>query len=142
VPYRGNGPALADLMGGHIAMMFTSSDSLTQPHKAGRIRVLATSGRARSPFLPEVPTFREAGYDIEGTGWFGLFAPAATPAEIVEHVNEIVVAALRTPELQARIRALGLQPTGTAPATLAAIQQADSELWAPAVRASGFSPDR
>jgi tripartite-type tricarboxylate transporter receptor subunit TctC len=122
-------------------MLFTSSDSLTPPHQDGRIRVLATSGRERSPFLPDVPTFREAGYDIVGAGWFGLFAPARTPDETVDRISGVVVAALRQPDVEKRVRALGLRPTGTSPAALAEIQRADSELWAPAVKASGFSPD-
>ena len=139
IPFRGGAAALTALMGGQIPMVFTSTDSLTELHKAGRIRVLATSDKARSPFLPEVPTFQEAGFNIEGRGWFGMFAPASTPAGIVERLNELVVSAIQAPDGQKRILALGLRPTGTSAATFAAIQRADSELWSPAVKASGFT---
>jgi tripartite-type tricarboxylate transporter receptor subunit TctC len=111
-------------------------------HKAGRIRVLATSDKARSPFLPELPTFREAGYDIEGTGWCGVFAPARTPGEIVERYSKVLVAALRSPQIKDRLVGFGLTPTGTSVADFAAIQRADSERWAPAVKASGFTPQQ
>ena len=126
-------------MSGQIPMIFTSTDSLTELHKAGRIRALATSDRERSPFMPEVPTFQEAGYKIEGRGWFGMFGPAGTPAGTVERLNKLVVSAIQAPDVQKRILALGLRPTGTSPATLGAMQRADSELWAPAVKASGFT---
>ncbi len=104
--------------------------------------MLATSDRQRSPFLPDLPTFKEAGYDIEGTGWYGVFVPAKTPPEIVERLNAAVVAAIKTPLVQERLLAFGLQPTGTSAAELAKIQKADSELWAPAVKASGFTPEQ
>jgi tripartite-type tricarboxylate transporter receptor subunit TctC len=139
IPFRGGAAALSALMGGQIPMVFTSTDSLTELHKAGRIRVLATSDRNRSPFLPEVPTFQEAGYSIEGRGWFGMFGPAGTRAGTVEHLNKLVVSAIQVPDVQKRILALGLRPTGTSAAEFAAIQRADSELWAPAVKASGFT---
>jgi tripartite-type tricarboxylate transporter receptor subunit TctC len=142
VPYRGSGMAINDLVGGHIPMVFSSNDGLSVQHKAGRIRVLATSGLVRSPFLPDVPTFREAGYDIEGVGWFGLFAPARTPDHLVHELSDVVVNALRRHDVRERVLALGLQPTGTAPERLGEIQRADAEGWAPAVRASGFSADK
>ena len=100
-----------------------SSDGLrldgqpTQLHKAGRLRVLATSDKERSPFLPDVPTFQEVGYNIEGRGWFGVFGPAGTPAGTVERLNRLIVSAIQAPEVQKRILALGLQPTGTSAAT-------------------------
>ncbi len=82
INYRGSAAALTDLIGGQVPVLVTTTTDLLEMHKAGRIRVLATSEKARSPFLPELPTFREAGYDIEGTGWYGVFAPARTPGEI------------------------------------------------------------
>ncbi len=89
-----------------------------------------------------MPTFREAGYAIEGAGWYGMYAPAATPADVVERLNGAVVAAVRSPAIKERLLAFGLVPTGTSAAELARIQQADSELWAPAVKASGFTPEQ
>jgi tripartite-type tricarboxylate transporter receptor subunit TctC len=140
--YRGSAAALGDLVAGHVPMVFTTISDLVEMHKAGRIRILATSGKERSPFMPDVPTFREAGFDIQGTSWFGAFAPARTPRDTVDRFSGIMAAAVRAPEVNDRLRAFGLTPTGTSAAELAAIQKADAERWAPAVKASGFTPDQ
>jgi tripartite-type tricarboxylate transporter receptor subunit TctC len=140
VGYRGSAAAVTDLIGGQIPMLVTTTSDLVQQHTAGSIRVLATSGKARSPFLPDLPTFREAGYAIEGTGWYGMYAPAKTPADVVARLNAGVVAAVQVPATKERLMAMGLVPTGTTAAELTAIQKADSDLWAPAVKASGFTP--
>lgn len=92
--------------------------------------------------LTDVPTFREAGYAIQGEGWYGVFAPAGTPADIIARLSTAIVAAARAPEIVARMKALGLQPTGTTPAELGRIQRADLELWGPVIRASGFRPEQ
>lgn len=142
IAYKGGVAALTDLLGGQIPIMIHSINELTEMHKAEKIRVLAIASKARSAFLPDVPTFREAGYDIEGTGWFGLFAPAHIPADVVSRLNGIIVGALAKPEIKARILTLGLQPTGTNPDAFAKILQDDIALWAPAVKASGFAPSQ
>ena len=142
VGYRGSAAALTDLIGAQIPIVVTTTSDLLEQHKSGRVRVLATSDRQRSPFLPDVPTFKEGGYDIVGTGWYGVFAPAKTPADTIERLNRAIVAAIKTPQVQERLLAFGLQPTGTTAAELAKIQKADSELWAPAVAASGFTPEQ
>lgn len=141
VPYRGSAAALTDLVGGQIPLVVTTVSDLAEMHKGGRIRVLATSGRERSPFLPDVPTLREAGYDLVASGWYGMFAPANTPADIVERYSKLIVAAVQTPEVNEQLRKLGLHPTGTAPAEFSKIQKADSEFWAGAVKASGFTAE-
>jgi len=142
VAYKGTAEALVDLLGGHIPAVFTSTNQLVAMHKAGRVRILATSDTERSPFLPDVPTFLEAGSQIQGRGWFGMFAPAGTPADVVERLNRLIVAAIHRPDIRERILALGLQPTGTSVPEFAAIQRADSERWAPAVKASGFRAEQ
>jgi hypothetical protein len=111
--YKGNPQAITDLIGGHLPMHFTSTQDLVEAHKAGRIRVLATSGRERSTALPEVPTFTESGYGIRGEGWHGIYAPARTPVEVVAKLNRAVVEAVRTDEFSKRLTPLGVQPTGT-----------------------------
>jgi tripartite-type tricarboxylate transporter receptor subunit TctC len=141
VPYKGSAATLTDLAAGHIPMVFTTISDFVEMHKAGRIRILATAGAMRSPFVPEVPTFREAGFDIQGTSWFGAFAPGRTPRETVDHYSAVMAAAVRMPEVRERFLGWGLQPTGTSAAEFAAIQKADSERWAPIVKASGFSAD-
>ncbi len=139
VPYRGSAAALADVIAGHIAMIVTTTADLVQMHKAGRIRVLATSDQQRSPFLPDVPTFREAGYDLVGAGWYGVFAPAKTPPALIERYSKAMAAAVRVPEIKAKLLVFGMAPTGTSAAELARIQKADSAIWAPAIQASGFT---
>lgn len=142
VGYRGSAAALTDLVGGQIPIVVTTTSDLLEQHKGGRIRVLATSNAGRSPFLPELPTFKEAGYDIQGTGWYGVFAPAKTSPDMVERLNKAIVAAVQAPVVRERLLALGLQPTGTSAGELARIQQADFALWEPAVKASGFTPEQ
>jgi tripartite-type tricarboxylate transporter receptor subunit TctC len=141
VAYRGSAAALTDLAAGHVPMVFTTISDLVELHKGGRVRILATSGAERSPFTPDVATFREAGFDIQGSAWYGVFAPARTPADIVDRHSKILADAVRVPEVRERLLAYGLQPTGTSAQEFAAIQKADSERWAPAVKASGFTAD-
>jgi tripartite-type tricarboxylate transporter receptor subunit TctC len=142
VGYRGSAAALIDLVAGQLPIVVTTTADLLEQHKAARIRVLATSDRQRSPFLPDIPTFKEAGYDIVGSGWYGVFAPAKTPPETVEKLGAALAAGVQSPPIKERLLAVGLQPTGTTAAELGRVQKADSELWAPAVKASGFTPEQ
>jgi tripartite-type tricarboxylate transporter receptor subunit TctC len=142
VPYRGSAAGLADVVAGHIPMIFTTTADLVQMYQGKRIRVLATSDKERSPFLPDVPTFREAGFDLVATGWYGMFAPAKTPPDVVERLNKVIVAAVQSADVKDRMRAFGLQPTGTSTAEFTEIVKADSATWAPAVKASGFTPEQ
>jgi tripartite-type tricarboxylate transporter receptor subunit TctC len=140
VNYRGSAAALKDLIGGQVPVLVTTTTDLLENHKAGNIRVLATSGKERSAFLPDLPTFREAGFDIEGTSWYGVFAPAGTPRDVVDRYNKVLVKAVQSPEIKQRLSGFGLYPTGTSVAEFARIQKDDSAFWAPAVKASGFKP--
>ena len=142
VGYRGSAAALTDLVAGQLPIVVTTTADLLEQHKAGRIRMLATSDGQRSPFVPDIPTFKEAGYDIVGTGWYGVFAPAGLAPDGVEKLSAALAAGVRVPRTKERLLAVGLQPTGTTAAELGRIQKADSELWAPAVKASGFTPDQ
>ena len=142
VGYRGSAAALTDLVGGQISIVVTTTSDVLEQHKAGRIRVLATSDKARSPFLPDIPTFKQAGYDIEGSGWYGVYVPAKTPPDVVAQLNKAIVAAVQSAPVKEKLLAFGLVPSGTTATELRKIQAADSELWAPAVRASGFTPEQ
>jgi tripartite-type tricarboxylate transporter receptor subunit TctC len=142
VSYRGSAAVLADLVAGQIPMVVTVTVDLIEMHREGRIRTLATSDKERSTDLPEVPTFREQGFDLEATGWYGIFAPARTPPALIARYNKVLVDALATPEVKNKLLAFGMTPTGTTPAQFAAIQKADSDKWAPAVKASGFTPEQ
>jgi tripartite-type tricarboxylate transporter receptor subunit TctC len=138
IPYKGSAAALKDVVGGHLPMIVTTTSDLVQMHKAGRIRILATSGKARSPFVPEVKTFLEEGYDLVADSWYGMFAPAKTPPDIVERYNQAIVAAVKSPDVREKLLTHGLQPAGTTAAELGAAQKRDSAFWGPAVKASGF----
>jgi len=142
IPYGATARPVNDLVGGHIPMVFYSTNELVGVHRAGRIRVLATSGGDRSTFLPEVPTFREAGYDIQASGWHGAFAPTGTPDAHIERLNRVIVAALQAPQGREKVMALGLQPSGLSAAAFAATQRSDAALWASAIKLSGFKPEQ
>jgi tripartite-type tricarboxylate transporter receptor subunit TctC len=140
-PYKGSAAILVDLAAGHVPMAITTLSDLAEIHKAGRVRILATSGAERSAFVPDVPTFREAGFDIQGTSWYGAFVPARTPRDTVDRLSTVMAAAVRMGDVRERFLGWGLQPTGTSAAEFAAIQKADSERWAAGVKASGFTAD-
>jgi tripartite-type tricarboxylate transporter receptor subunit TctC len=141
IAYKGTPPSLTDLMAGQIPMVTSTTSEFVELHRAGKIRVIATSGKERLPQLPDVPTFLESGIDITGLGWYGMFAPAKTPAATIDRLNKAVVAALAQPDIQEKLRTFGLTPTGTTPQELAAIQKSDLQLWSPVVKASGFVAD-
>jgi tripartite-type tricarboxylate transporter receptor subunit TctC len=141
IAYKGTAPSIADVLGGQIPMVTSTTSEFVELHRAGKIRVIATSDVERMEQLKDVPTFKESGIDIVGTGWYGMFAPARTPPDIIERINKAVVSALKLPEVRDRLIGFGLTPTGTSPAQLAAIQKADAEKWAPVVKASGFVAD-
>ena len=129
VAYKGSPPAITDLIGGHLPAYFGPTQELVEAHKAGNIRILATSGATRSHVLSDVPTFREAGYPIEAAIWLGVYAPGRTPPEVIARLNETIVAAIQTQEIKSRMLTLGMRPTGTSSVELAKIQQMDFERW-------------
>ncbi len=141
IPYKGTGPALQALAGGEVkAAMFVLSDSLTLV-RSGKARVVAVSGASRSGLAPDAPTFKELGYNIEGNGWYALFAPAKTPKDIVDRIAKAAIDVIRSADMKQRLEQMGLEPTGTGPAELAAILKADYDKWGPVIRASGFKPN-
>ncbi len=142
IPYKGTGPALQALAGGEIkAAMFVLSDALTLV-RSGKARVIAVSGSARSGLAPEVPTFRELGYNIEGNGWYALFAPARTPKDVIDRYARAAIEVIRAPDMKQRLEQMGLEPTGLGPAELGAVLKADYDKWGPVIRASGFKPNQ
>jgi len=139
VPYKGTAPALTDLVGGQIAAAVTTVPDIAQLQRAGKVRALAVAGAKRSAALPDVPTFREQGFDLEGTGWYAVFAPAATPKETVDRLSRLIAQAVQSPDLRAWIEKGGMEASGTTPAELAAIVRADYDRWGPVIKASGFT---
>lgn len=132
--------------GSRLAQLIAAAESRFPPHLADEelrrlvIRILATSDQRRSPLLPDIPTFKEDGYAIQGTSWYAMYAPAKTPSETVAHLIKVIVQTLQRPEVKERLLGLGLYATGTTPEELRKIQKSDSELWEPAIKASGFTP--
>jgi tripartite-type tricarboxylate transporter receptor subunit TctC len=142
VPYNGGGPLMTALIGGQVGSAIDTLVDQIELHRSGKVRLLATSAATRSPLVPEVPTFVEAGLKgVEGTSWFAVYAPAKTSAATVNQLNAAVNKALASPELRQRFATLGLEPTGGSPADLAAAMKRDTERWAPVVKASGFRAD-
>jgi tripartite-type tricarboxylate transporter receptor subunit TctC len=103
--------------------------------------VLAVSGAKRAPGAPDIPTFKEAGYDIEGMAWYAMFAPAGTPRDIVDRLSKAAIDATLAADIKPRIEGMNLEPTGLGPADLARILKADYDRWGPVIRASGFKAD-
>jgi tripartite-type tricarboxylate transporter receptor subunit TctC len=141
VPYKGTAHVLQALAAGEISAASTPASDIGSLVRSGKARLLATTGAQRSAAFPDVPTFKEAGYDIEGTGWFALFAPARTPPAVVARLSKAAIDAMHAQALRARLEQLGLEPSGLGPRELTGIMKADYERWGPVIRASGFKPD-
>ncbi len=138
VHYRGGAPALQDLLGGHVpAGVNPISESLALA-KSGTLRILAVTGARRSPFLPDVPTMREQGYDVVVEGWLGAFVPAATPRTTVQALGAAISEAARSPEMAESLAKFGNEPAFQTPEEFAATVRADIARWGPVVKASGF----
>lgn len=142
VSYRGSAAVMTDLIGGQIPIGMVPLGDALELHKGGRVRILASSGAQRSPLLPDVPTFIESGAKVEGLGWYALYAPAKASAEFIAKVNKAVVDGLAPSDVKDRILKLSLVPKTSTPAELKTFQNAESKLWAPAVKASGFTPQQ
>jgi tripartite-type tricarboxylate transporter receptor subunit TctC len=142
-PYRGSGPALLDLIGGTMDVMFDNLPSALPQIKAGKLTALAVTSSERSAALPDVPTIAEAGpvKGYEASSWFGLLAPAGTPPDIVNRVQQETAKALATPALKERLVSQGAIPSGNTPAQFTQFIAAESKKWAQVVKASGAKVD-
>jgi tripartite-type tricarboxylate transporter receptor subunit TctC len=142
VAYRGVGPAITDVVAGQIPAVILPLGTILPQAAGGKVRVLAQSGSKRAQAAPNIPTFKELGFPaVEAYGWFALFAPAGTPAAIVNRYNDIVVQATRTAATRERLRALDLEVREMTPAEMASQLRLEHDRWAPIVKASGFSAD-
>lgn len=143
IPYRGEAPATADVAAGQVDLMFNTLVS-TLPHvRSGKVRMLATTTRERLADYPDVPTVAEALQikDFEASSWAALYAPAATPPEIVKRLSAEVDAALKNPAVAQRIRELGAEPVGGLPERLDAFQLSEEEKWAKVIKAARIKVD-
>lgn len=142
VPYRGSAPAVTDLLGNQVDIMFDNLPSAMQHVRGGTLVPIAVTTPERSPELPEIPTIAEAGLPgYEATSWFGMFAPADTPADIINTLNTAIVEALKDPEVIEKFTAQGAQVYSETPESFANFIQAEHEKWAKVVQASGASVD-
>ncbi|HTN28697.1 MAG TPA: tripartite tricarboxylate transporter substrate binding protein [Burkholderiales bacterium] len=137
VPYKGNVPAITDLLAGQTSLLFATMPTVLPHAKAGKLRALATIGAARSAAAPELPTIAETLPGFEVNNWIGLFAPTGTPADIVQRWNAEVLRTMQSPQIQARLPAEGARFIPTTPEQFGAFVKAEIAKWAPIVKASG-----
>ena len=130
IPYKGAGPAITDLLGGHVDI-FLSTPAPVIPHiQSGKLKGIAISGEQRAPAVPNLPTFAEGGVPgFEARGWYGVLAPAATPKPIVEKVAAVIAAALATADIKTRLNGLGVDPFISTPEQFQALMKADTAKW-------------
>ena len=144
-PYRGSGPALMDLMGGNTDLMFDNLPSAMVNIKSGKLKALAVTSAQRSGALPDVPTVAEAGgaalAAYEASSWFGLLAPAGTPPEIIQRLQQETAKALSSPAIKERLLSQGAIPSGNTPAEFAKLIEQETKKWAAVVKASGAKVD-
>jgi len=139
IPYKGGAPALNDLLGGHIALTFNNIPESIGMLRAGSIRALAVTTAARSPLLPQVPTFAESGLAGYDSGvWWGVIAPAGLPAEVKAKISRDCADAMKASAVKARFETLGAAPVGSGPEEFAAIIHADYVKWGPIIKAAGI----
>ena len=142
VPYKGAAPAITDLAGGQVHIIFDSQASLLAHLKSGKVRALAITGPARSSALYEVPTTAEAGLpQYDGYFWSGVVAPAGTPPDVVARLNAVLVLALSMPDMREKLASHGLDPAGNSPQQFAAYISAEIDRWAAVIKASGAKLD-
>jgi tripartite-type tricarboxylate transporter receptor subunit TctC len=139
VPYKGETPALTELMGGQVVLLFSTSSGAAGHIRSGRLRLLATGGEKRAAAWPDTPTMAESGFPkVLVTGWNGFLAPAGTPREILQKVQRESARQLLAPELRDRLSALGAEPAGTTPEQFAAFLRSETEKWGRVAKQAGI----
>jgi tripartite-type tricarboxylate transporter receptor subunit TctC len=142
VPYKGSGPAIADAIGGQIDMVMTPASNVAQHIRAGKLRGIAVLSRNRASIMPDLPTFAEHGLpDVHAETWYGVFAPAGTPALVLKRLNEASVQALAQADLLERLRKAGYEPGSSTPEALAATVKTDLEKWTRVAREAKIQAD-
>ena len=142
VPYKGSAPAITDLVGGHVPIMFDSAIAILPQIKGGKVKAIAITGAKRSSILPDVPTFHESGMKgFESYAWYGFFAPAKTPKDIIARLNSEALKVMKQPEWQKVLAETGSENVGDTPEQFAAFTKAEAAKWAKVVKASGATID-
>lgn len=139
VPYKGTGPAITDLLGGQVQLMFNSMPSVLPLVASGKLKALAVGSAQRSPAVPDIPTVAEAGVPgFENVTWYGMFAPAKTPHDIVVKLNKQVVQILAAPEMVQRLASQGAEPRSSTPEELTKFMRVESERWKKVIKTAGI----
>ena len=136
IPYAGSPQAMTALLRGDVQMACLPAISVTPHVGPGKVKILAVSTARRSAFLPEIPTLKEAGIDVEADAWIGLIAPAGLPAAIIDKINQDVVEAIRTPAIREKLAAQLMEPIGNSPAEFRARIEAEIGRWDPVIKAA------
>jgi tripartite-type tricarboxylate transporter receptor subunit TctC len=142
VGYKGTANAVTDLLGGHLPTFIGNVADFVELVKQGKVKALGVTSDERARQLPQVPTFKEQGFDIDADGWFAIYAPAKTPPSTVARLSKAIIGAVKAPDVVALGDSMGLEMTGLGPTELAAIQKRDSELARASIKASGFKPEQ
>jgi tripartite-type tricarboxylate transporter receptor subunit TctC len=142
VPYRGSGPAMTDMIGGQVKVMFDTIPSVLQHVQAGSLKAIATTGREPSPFMPDYPTAIAQGLpDFEIGSWFGVLAPAGTPQPVIDKLNAEIGKALRSAKALEAMKLQGVTPKPGTPAEAAALIDSEMKKWSELIKATGLKPE-
>jgi tripartite-type tricarboxylate transporter receptor subunit TctC len=142
VPYKGGSQIMTDMLGGHIETGFTSTLTVLQHYKSGKLKVLAVAGKARHPSMPDVPTAIESGYpDYETYAWYGMYAPKGTPRNVVGRIQQELARVLRLPEMQERLGQFGAEAIASTPEEFAAYTRAEHDKFAALIKAAAIKPE-
>lgn len=137
IPYKGSGPAMSDVMGGQVQMLITGYSAVVPHARAGRLRVLALTGPKRIKAVPDLPTIGETVPGYEVTSWYGIFAPAGTPEEIIARLHGVIAAMVKYAQVHERLVALGMEPEGNAPQELGRQLRQEIAKWGRVIEAAG-----
>ena len=141
IPYKGNVPAITDLVGGQTSMLFATMPTVLPLAKAGKLHALAVTGAQRNPAAPEIPAMTETLPGFEVTNWIGIYAPAGTPADIVNKLNAEIMRIMRLPDVQSRLANEGARSRPNTPAEFAAFAKAETLKWGKLIRDAGVHVD-
>ncbi len=141
IPYKGSAPALTALMAGEVDMVFINVPAILPHVKSGRLRPVAAASAKRTELMPEVPTLREGGVEVNETVWYGVFAPAGTPRDIVATLAAAIARAARMPDIKQKLLDQGAEPVGNSPEEFSVVVRDEVAKWAEVLRAAGIKPE-
>ena len=141
ITYKGGGQVSIDILGGQLQASFVTPGEAVPHQRSGKMRLLAQSGARRSALLPNIPTLRESGIAIDMSSWFGFYAPAGTPAAVIEQIGRPLVEAARSTEVRERLAQVGIEAAGRPADEVARQMRADYEMWARAIKLAGLKPE-